>query len=100
MQTVPLKRVTIVAEALLERRITADLERLGARGWTVLQARGAGSRGVRSDGVDGANVQIETLVSAVAAHAIVEHIAAHYFEHFAVIAYIDIVEVVRGDKYA
>ena len=100
MRTVPLKRVTIVAEALLEKRLTAELSKLGARGWTVLEARGSGSRGVRSGDVGGANVQIETLVSSATAERIVEHVAEHYFADFAVIAYVDTVEVVRGDKYA
>ena len=100
MKTVALKRVTIVAEAELEPRLTQDLERLGARGWTVLQARGKGSRGVRSSAIDGTNVQIETLVSAPLAERLLAHIAEHYFEDYAVIAYVDTVEVVRGDKYA
>ena len=100
MRTVPLKRVTIVAEALLERRITADLARLGARGWTVLEARGSGSRGVRSGDVGGANVQIETLVTPTTAERIDAHVAEHYFENYAVIAYLDTVEVIRGEKYA
>jgi nitrogen regulatory protein PII len=100
MQTVPLKRVTIVAEAVLERHLTADLERLGARGWTVLEARGSGSRGVRADQVAGANVQIETLVQPATAERIVEHVARQYFDNYAVIVYVDTVEVVRGDKYA
>jgi nitrogen regulatory protein P-II 2 len=100
VKTVPLKRVTIVAESLLESRLTQDLERLGARGWTVLEARGKGSRGVRSSAIDGSNLQIETLVSAELAERILAHVAERYFEDFAVIAYVDTVEVVRGEKYA
>lgn len=100
MQLYTFKRVTIVAEALLESRLTADLERLGAGGWTILEARGSGSRGVRGDGIEGRNVQIETIVTAAVAELILEHVAATYFRHFALIAYSDTVEVVRGSKYA
>lgn len=100
MKTVALKRVTIVAEALLEARLAADLQRLGARGWTVLEARGKGARGVRGSAVDGTNVQIESLVTAEVAERILEHVAERYFADYAVIAYVDTVEVVRGDKYA
>ena len=100
MKTVPLKRVTIVAEAVLEGRLTADLERPGARGWTVREVRGKGSRGVRSNAVDGSNVQLETLVPAELAERILSHVAERYFADFAVIAFVDTVEVVRGDKYA
>ena len=100
MKTVVLKRVTIVAEAVLEPRLATDLERLGARGWTVLEARGKGSRGVRASAVDGTNVQLETLVTAEVAERILAHVAERYFADYAVIAYVDTVEVVRGDKYA
>lgn len=99
MQTYPFKRVTIVAESLLEERITHDLERLGARGWTVLEARGTGARGARAGGVEGRNVKIETIVGDEAARRILEHVAAIYFRDFAVIAYMDSVEVLRGSKY-
>ena len=100
MQLYTFKRVTIVAEALLESRLTADLSRLGAGGWTVLEARGSGSRGVREDGIEGRNVQIETIVTDALAERILEHVAAHYFRDFAVIAYCDTVEVLRGSKYS
>lgn len=100
MQLYDFKRVTIVAEAVLETRLTADLERLGASGWTIHEARGAGSRGVRVDGVEGRNVQIETIVSESLAERILAHVAATYFRDFAVIAYTDTVQVVRGSKYS
>jgi nitrogen regulatory protein P-II 2 len=100
MQLYDFKRVTVVAEAVLETRLTADLERLGASGWTILDARGAGSRGVRGDGIEGRNVQIETIVAESLAERILEHIASVYFRDFAVIAYADTVQVVRGSKYA
>lgn len=99
MKTVPLKRVTIVTEAVLETRLTADLSELGARGWTVVEARGKGSRGVRSSAVDGANLKIEVLVGAELAERILAHLAERYFADYAMIAYLDTVEVVRGDKY-
>lgn len=100
MQLHTMKRVTIVAEALLEGRITADLMRLGASGWTQLEARGFGSRGASADSVAGRNVQIETIVSEALAQRILEHVAQAYFRDFAVIAYCDTVEVIRGSKYS
>lgn len=99
MKTVPLKRVTIVAEAVLEDRLLRDVKRLGARGFTVLEARGEGSRGVRASEWEGRNVQIETLVSEGVADRILDLLAERYFQHFAVVAYITTVDVVRGDKY-
>ena len=46
MHTVPLKLVTIVAEPVLEEQLVELLHRLGARGHTVTDSRGAGSRGL------------------------------------------------------
>ncbi len=48
MNTQPFVLLTIVTEAVLESTIAADILRLGARGYTVTDARGSGSHGVRS----------------------------------------------------
>lgn len=99
MKTIPLKRVTIVAEALLEERLVREIRTLGARGHTLADVRGEGSRGVRASEWEGRNVQIETLVSASVAERILEVLAERYFPYFAVVAYVTTVEVVRGEKY-
>lgn len=93
------RKVTIVAEALLEDRIVRELRGIGARGFTIADVRGQGSRGVRAGDWEGRNVRIETIASAELADAILDHVAAHFFDTFAVIAWVDDVEVVRGDKY-
>lgn len=100
MHTVPLRKVTIVAEALLEDRILRELRGLGSRGFTLSETRGEGSRGIRASDWEGRNVRIETIVGAEAADAILAHIAHQYFEHYAVIAWVEDVEVVRGEKYS
>jgi nitrogen regulatory protein PII len=99
MKTVTLKRVTIVAEHVLEERLVRELKALGARGYTLVEVRGEGSRGVRASEWEGKNVKIETLVSPGTAERILERLAERYFADFAVVAYVDSVEVVRGDKY-
>lgn len=99
MDTVQLKRVTIIAEALLEDRLTKDLTRLGAKGFTITEARGRGSRGVRASEWEGKNIKLESIVSVDVAHAVLERLKEKYFEHYAVIAYLENVEVVRGEKY-
>ena len=100
MKTVRLSKVTIVAEAFLEERILREIKECGARGFTLTEARGEGSRGVRASEWEGKNVRIETLVSPDVAHRILSHVADAYFPHFAVVAWVGEVEVVRGDKYA
>lgn len=99
MHTVPRRKVTIVAEAILEDRVSRELRAIGAHGFTITEARGEGSRGVRAQDWEGRNIRLETIVSAEVADAILTHVAEHYFENFAVIAWVDDVEVVRGEKY-
>ena len=99
MPTKTLKLVTIVAERILEDRLLRRLDALGAKGYTLTQATGKGSRGVRASEWEGPDTRIETLVGPKVAEAIVGYIAEHFFEHYAVIVYVQDAEVVRGDKY-
>ncbi len=99
MHTITLKLVTIVTERILEDRLLRQLDELGVSGYTLTQATGKGSRGVRASEWEGPDTRIETLVSEDVANAIVEHVAENYFEHYAVIVYVQNAEVVRGDKY-
>lgn len=97
---IPMKLVTIVAEPVLESRLLAALKSLGASGYTVTEARGAGSRGTRMGEVPGEGRRIETVVTAEVAARIMQHVAEQYFADYAVIAYAVDVEVLRGDKYS
>lgn len=99
MHTTKLKLVTIVAERVLEGRLLRALEELGSKGFTLTEATGKGSRGVRASEWEGPDVRIETIVSPAVADAIVSHIAEHYFAHYAVIVHMHDTEVVRGEKY-
>lgn len=99
MNTVTLKLVTIVAERILKDRIVADVLGAGARGFTITDAYGKGSRGVRASEWEGPDVRIEVVVSQEVADRIMTHVSTTYFKHYAVIAYMQTVEVVRGDKY-
>lgn len=96
----PMKRVTIVSEGILERQILEALRRLGAQGYTVFEVRGSGSRGVHASDWEGRNVQIETIVSDEVADRILDFVSANYFRDYALIAYVDTVEVIRGGKYS
>lgn len=99
MKTTTLKLVTIVTERILEDRLLRTITDLGAKGYTLTQATGKGSRGVRASEWEGPDTRIEILVSKSVADKIVEHIASDFFEHYAVIVYVQDAEVVRGDKY-
>lgn len=99
MHTTTLKLVTIITERILEDRLLRTIVKLGARGYTLTQATGKGSRGVRASEWEGPDTRIETLVSPSVAEAIVANLAENFFEHYAVIVYVQDAEVVRGEKY-
>lgn len=100
MQTGPVILVTVVAEAVVEHRLVRDLAACGARGWTICDARGQGSRGVRADEFEGSNIRLDTLVSPEVADQLMEVLARDYFPHYAVVAWTTPAQVVRPGKYA
>jgi nitrogen regulatory protein P-II 2 len=94
-----LRLVTVIAERVLRNRLVEEIRALGARGFTMTEATGEGSRGVRASEWEGANIRLEIIVAPEVAERIVDHISATYFEWHAVIVYVQDVDVVRGDKY-
>ncbi len=94
-----MKMVVIVAEPVLEHRITAELRQLGARGFTVLDGRGEGTRGTHATDVPGENVRIEAIVPPEVADRVMEYVSEHYFAHYSVIAFVQDVAVARTAKY-
>lgn len=99
MKTVEVRLVTIIAEGVLEERIVADFRRLGAKGYNRSDVHGHGTRGITENFWQGAQVKLETLVSAEVGDKILEYVAKTYFADYAVVAYIESVEVVRGEKF-
>lgn len=99
MDLVPLKLVTIVAESILEKKLVEEIKRLGAKGYTTVPARGEGSRGMCSLDWEGQNIRLETIVPEEVALRILARLQEAYFPHYAVIAYVENVWVVRGEKY-
>ena len=43
--------LTVITESVIEKNLTRDLNQLGVRGYTIVDARGQGRRGVRSAGL-------------------------------------------------
>ncbi len=99
MTPVTMKLVTIIAEHVLREALTTDLKRLGARGYSVGEVEGEGTRGVHAQDWQGKNVRIETVVGADVADRILSHLAATYFRDYSLVAYAATVEVVRSEKF-
>lgn len=92
--------VTIVTEAPLESKICRQLERLGASGYTITDARGKGSQGARDGGWDAdSNIRIEIICSESVAEAITAFAQSEYFDNFAMVVYTHPVKVARVNKF-
>ena len=96
----PTKMVVLVCEEALEAIVTPDLLAVGARGYTVCEARGHGSRGIRdASWMLSSNVRIEVLCGPEVAQRLVEMIVEKYSENFGLVVYVLDVETVRSDKF-
>lgn len=92
--------LTIITEAAIEHALLKDAERLGAQGYTLTEARGKGSRGVRSSEWDATrNVRIEIVCDAATAEAIAAHLQANYYDDYAMILFMTDVAVLRPEKF-
>lgn len=90
--------VTVIAEAVLEDRLLADLRRWGVGGLTVVRAEGD-PFGSRVGDIAGAFLRLECVVGEATAERVLSGLAARYLERFKVVAYDHPVRVVRGAKY-
>lgn len=92
--------LTLICEAALEARLIKDLELLRAPGWTLSDARGSGSRGVRSAGWDNdGNIRVEIICSRELAERIAQHLQERYYANYAMVCYLSEVEVLRPEKF-
>ncbi len=94
------KLLTVVTEAALEKQVVAELEGLGARGYTVTDARGSGTRGRRQSTWDqGGNVRIEVICDADFAEATARLLRDRYYDNYAMIVFVQDVAVLRPEKF-
>jgi len=101
MQLYPLKLVTIVGEAVIMEDIAELGLELGATGYTMSEVAGHGSRSARNViAVSGAKtLKLEFVVPTEVATTILQQVSAEYFEHYAIIAWLSDVSVMRGAQY-
>ncbi len=99
MQSTKMKRVVIIGDETVEQRLLSEIQAMGATGHTCYAVRGKGARGVRPRHAESGNTKIEVIATSEVAHQIIEHVAKNYFEKYAMIAFIDDVEVLQGDKF-
>ena len=94
------KLLTIVTEAAVEGTLIRDIERLGAHGYTITDARGKGGRGVRNAGWEASgNIRIEVVCDADTASTIATYLQTHYYDNYAMILFVSSIDVLRSEKF-
>lgn len=98
--TQTIRLLTVITEAALESVLIRDMQRLGANGYTITDARGRGGRGVRHAGWEASgNIRVEVVCNTATAEAISAHLQAHYYDNYAMILFCHDVDVLRPDKF-
>lgn len=101
----PAKKLVIITEKLLLKKIGKIIDEAGATGYTVLETGGKGSRNMRSSGQPNvsdttANIKFEVLTeSRDMAEKISDRVAAEFFNDYAGIAYICDAEVLYAHQF-
>lgn len=99
MNTHTLTLLTIVAETLLKDRLIHEVRQAGAKGFTITEVSGEGSRQRRVSEILGDNIKLEVITKRETAEIILAGLQRDFFPRYAVIAYMSEVQVVREEKY-
>lgn len=75
--------VTIICEAVLQDRLIKLLQKLGASGYTIIPAQGAGSHGRRMGDMAGynTNIEVKTIVTPKASDQLLEELKQFQATH-------------------
>lgn len=99
------KKLVIVTEKVLLKKIAKIINQAGATGFTVVDAGGKGSRNIRSSGQPSvsdtqSNIKFEILTrSRDVALKISDEVAAQFFDDYSGIAYLCDAEVLHAHKF-
>jgi len=101
----PAKKLVIITEKVLLKKVAKIIEECGAKGYTVLETGGKGSRNVRSSGQPNVsdtqvNIKFEVLTDTrTLAEAIADRVAVEFFLNYAGIIYICDAEVLYAHSF-
>jgi hypothetical protein len=99
-ELVAVRRVTVIADSVLENMLLDQFVRLGARGYTVFDCRGKGEHAILENTFSRVSrVRIETIVQPAVAKAILDYLHTPTFASHAVTACIETVEVSPEDRF-
>lgn len=96
----PVSRVTVIAESVLESKLIYNFLKLGAKGWSAMDCRGAGERHLVQAVLDaGAKSRIEVIVKPAVADKIIAYLEEEIFPSYAVVATVEDVKIVRPERF-
>jgi nitrogen regulatory protein PII len=94
------KLLTVITESQLERDLIKEIEALGVVGYTITDARGRGDKGVRaSHWGHSSNIRIEIVCDTPLAERVLARLSDKYYAHYAIVMWVQDVEVLRPDKF-
>lgn len=90
----PKTLLTIFSEAVLEDQLVDEIMSIGAQGYTVSNARGRGTHGLRSGKWSaGGNIRIEVVGDPELCARIVTHLHDNYEKNYGLLMYTSTVEL-------
>lgn len=100
MNTHPMKRVTVIGEALAREPLRRLIAESGAHGYTLFPVEGQGSQGRRPGDIqEFGNIQVEVIVPPDVAARLLERLEREFFPRFAMVAYESDIRVLRSGKF-
>jgi nitrogen regulatory protein PII len=100
MRTHAAKLVTIICEAYALEPVKRLFREIGAHGWTHFPVEGSGESGERTgEMMEFGNVQIEVVLDAASAEALLGRLERDFFPRYGMIVTESDVRVLRADKF-
>lgn len=96
----PRQLLVIIAEAVLEKRLVADVRAAGAHGYTVHDVRGGSEYATREGHWEAdRTIEMKVICEAPVADQIARHVLATYAPHFGLTLFFADVQVLRPEKF-
>ncbi|MBD3273113.1 transcriptional regulator [Candidatus Dependentiae bacterium] len=90
------KLLTIITESYLEEHLVRDINKLGAKGYTITSVKGKGERGIRNNlWSASSNIKIEIICEEKVCKKIIEFVKANHIKNYAMILYFSEVSVLK-----
>ena len=89
--------LTIITEADLEEYLIRDINKLGARGYTITSVQGKGEKGIRNDLWSAtSNIKLEVVCDAKICLEIIDFLNKNYIKNYAMLIFVSEVDILRS----